>query len=103
MRYRIFHEILQRSLVKLPNLVIDLDYDYLSLVKHKTIKNLVCGDINHLPFPNNLFDLVTANMVFEHLNNPQQSLNEISRVLKIGGKLIFHTPNKWVILLWHRE
>lgn len=85
----------EKELVKLPNLVIGLDYDYPSLVKHKTIKNLVCGDINHLPFPDDLFDLVTANMVFEHLNNPQQSLNEISRVLKIGGKLIFHTPNKW--------
>ena len=84
----------EKKLIDIPNLIIGLDYDLLSLTKHKTIKNLVRGDISILPFPDNSFDMVTSNMVFEHLDNPQQQLNEISRVLKAGGKLIFHTPNK---------
>jgi ubiquinone/menaquinone biosynthesis C-methylase UbiE len=84
----------EKKLVTIPKLIVGLDYDWLSLTKHKTIKNLVRGDITKLPFPDNSFDLITSNMVFEHLNNPQQQLNEISRILKVGGKLIFHTPNK---------
>ena len=84
----------EKQLVNLPKLTVGLDYDWLSLSKHKTIQNLVRGDITQLPFSDNTFDLVTANMVFEHLNKPQLQLREISRILKVGGKLIFHTPNK---------
>jgi ubiquinone/menaquinone biosynthesis C-methylase UbiE len=75
-------------------MIVGLDYDWLSLSKHKTIKTLIRGDIGKLPFSDNSFDLVTANMVFEHLENPQEQLNEISRILQTGGRLIFHTPNK---------
>jgi len=32
-------------------------------------------------------------MVFEHLQEPENQLSEISRILKPGGTLIFHTPN----------
>lgn len=75
-------------------LIVGIDYDYLSLTKHKTITNKLRGDITNLPFPDSTFDLITSNMVFEHLDNPEEQLKEISRVLSKGGKLIFHTPNK---------
>lgn len=75
-------------------LIVGIDYDYLSLTKHKTITNLVRGNISKLPFPDNTFDIITSNMVFEHLENPEEQLKEIFRVLSRGGKLIFHTPNK---------
>ncbi len=42
---------------------------------------------------NESFDLITANMVVEHLDNPKAQLKEIHRVLKPGGLFIFHTPN----------
>jgi len=75
-------------------LIIGIDYDYLSLTKHKTIVNKIRGNITKLPFSDSTFDLITSNMVFEHLDNPEEQLKEISRVLSKGGKLIFHTPNK---------
>jgi ubiquinone/menaquinone biosynthesis C-methylase UbiE len=83
----------ENELVNKAQLVIGIDYDHLSLTKHKTIKNKVRGDITRLPFASNTFDLITSNMVFEHLDNPVKQLKEIARVLKKGGKLIFHTPN----------
>lgn len=46
-----------------------------------------------LPFADESFNLVTANMVFEHLKEPRRQLAEILRILKPGGILIFHTPN----------
>lgn len=83
----------ERYLVGKPSLFVGLDYDYYSLRNHKTIQVLVRGDISRLPFPSEAFDLVTSNMVFEHLSDPENQLKEILRILKPGGSLIFHTPN----------
>ena len=83
----------ERSLAARPHLLLGLDYDYNSLRNHKTIKHLIRGDISRLPFPSETFDLVTSNMVFEHLSDPESQLSEILRVLKPSGSLVFHTPN----------
>ncbi|MEN6360023.1 MAG: class I SAM-dependent methyltransferase [Smithella sp.] len=72
--------------------IIGLDYDLWSLQHHRSIKNLIRGDISSLPFPSDSFDLITSNMVFEHLQEPDVQLKEIHRILRPGGKLVFHTP-----------
>jgi len=73
--------------------VIGIDSDLNSLKRHATIQHRVGGDILRLPFRDNSFDLVTANMVFEHIKLPEIVLTEVYRVLKPGGILLFHTPN----------
>lgn len=83
----------EKTLIDRAGLMVGIDYDHLSLTKHKTINNRVRGDITELPFPDNTFDLITSNMVFEHLDDPEKQLKEVARVLSKGGKLIFHTPN----------
>lgn len=70
-----------------------IDYNLHSLVNHKTISRLIQGDIAHLPLKDNSFDVATANMVVEHLTNPDVQFREIQRILKPGGTFIFHTPN----------
>src|SRR5262249_62387141 len=62
---------------------------------HQTLTHRLRGDIGRLPFAADSFDLVTANMVVEHLDKPEQQIREIYRVLAPGGRLIFHTPNKF--------
>lgn len=44
-------------------------------------------------FPPAVFDIVIAKHVVEHLCHPEQSIAEMSRVLKSGGLLILATPN----------
>lgn len=83
----------ERALVKRPKTFVGLDYDYDSLKRHRTIQNRIRGDISQLPFRCDIFDLVTSNMVFEHLQKPEEQLEEIFRILKPGGVLVFHTPN----------
>lgn len=73
--------------------LVGIDSDLPSLLGHKTISRKVRGDLQALPFKDGYFDLVTANMVVEHLDKPQQVFQEIRRVLKSGGVFIFHTPN----------
>jgi SAM-dependent methyltransferase len=74
-------------------LVVGVDYDFSSLVKHRSIHHLARADARQLPFPDATFDLVTANMVVEHLDDPVAQFAEISRVLRPGGRFLFHTPN----------
>src|SRR5438045_2693854 len=46
------------------------------------------------------FDIVSANMVVEHLSDPGHTLAEIHRVLKPGGRFVFHTPSRFHWPLW---
>ncbi|MBM4332170.1 MAG: methyltransferase domain-containing protein [Deltaproteobacteria bacterium] len=87
-RYREEKKLMQKCKV-----VAGLDADLNSLRNHRTIKNRIRGDICVIPFANDSFDVITANMVFEHLQYPEIQLAEIYRVLKPRGRLIFHTPN----------
>lgn len=74
-------------------ILVGIDYERASLLRHQTISNLNRGDIGKLPFRENSFDVVTANWVVEHLNYPARQFMEIRRVLKPGGVFIFHIPN----------
>ena len=52
------------------------------------------GDVAHTPYADNTFDLVVANNVLEHLDDPRTVLAEVLRVLKPDGVFLFKTPNK---------
>jgi ubiquinone/menaquinone biosynthesis C-methylase UbiE len=73
--------------------IVGIDYDHHSLLHHRTISRRVRGDVSSLPFREDYFDLVTANMVVEHLSDPAAQFREVRRILKPGGYFIFHTPN----------
>ncbi|MEX0852192.1 MAG: methyltransferase domain-containing protein, partial [Bauldia sp.] len=46
------------------------------------------GDINHLPFVRNSFDVVTIHQVLHYLDDPERALAEAARVLRPGGRLL---------------
>lgn len=47
-----------------------------------------------IPYPDEYFDIVVSDNVLEHLENPNEVLLEILRVLKSGGVFLAKTPNK---------
>lgn len=53
----------------------------------------VRASAENLPFRDEIFYLVFAGEVLEHLNAPAQALNEWTRVLCTGGTLCLSTPN----------
>jgi len=70
---------------KLHPAVINLD-----LVLGETID--VCASAEHLPFPDEVFDLVLSQEVLEHVRDPFQAMSEMKRVLKKGGILYCQVP-----------
>ncbi len=52
------------------------------------------ADATAMPFRAGSFDLVTANMVLEHLERPEIVFSEVARVLVPGGLFAFVTPNR---------
>lgn len=72
---------------------VGLDPDLDALRKHRTLTDRVGGTLAALPFLDESFDVITANMVVEHLPAPASQFKEVARVLRPGGRFIFHTPN----------
>jgi len=54
---------------------------------------VVVGSEVELPFENNQFDLVTALDFLDYFPDPEEGLEEIHRVLKLGGRSCLLLPN----------
>ena len=57
--------------------------------------------LEHLPFGDGTFDLVTCNWVLYHLSDPQAGVVEIARVLRQGGRFVgmYNHPDH-LVELW---
>ncbi|MFH1565915.1 MAG: class I SAM-dependent methyltransferase [bacterium] len=72
----------------------------------KAVRNLekvkfVIGDITKgLPFEDGVFDKIIFTEVLEHLDDEQQALGELERVLKNDGKLALSVPHANYPFLW---
>ncbi len=84
----------EEALVTRAALMVGVDPVIAALHQHRTIPLRAAGDASYLPFAKGAFDLVTANMVVEHLANPLEQFREVRRVLRPGGRFVFHTPNR---------
>lgn len=88
---------------------VGVDPDQRSLWEHRApALHRLSGLVEHLPFPDESFDLVICSWVLEHLRHPQYGFAEIARVLRMpnpsagrpGGQFVFLTPNAWHPLTW---
>jgi SAM-dependent methyltransferase len=46
-----------------------------------------------LPFRNDQFELIEADHVLEHLNEPFETMSELHRILRPGGRLVVRVPH----------
>jgi ubiquinone/menaquinone biosynthesis C-methylase UbiE len=73
--------------------VVGIDADREALARHPHITKKAVGCLERLPFNSSSFDLLTANVVMEHVKYPALALSEVFRVLRPGGSFIFRTPS----------
>lgn len=86
--------VLQYLCEKFPNYIgVDIDEVALSICRKRGLKVQKIDD--KLPFPDRTFDIVTNDVVLEHVKDPHLLLMEICRVLKPDGILYITTANKY--------
>jgi ubiquinone/menaquinone biosynthesis C-methylase UbiE len=73
---------------------VGIDMDWVGLRRHPQLNDRVFGNLEQLPFASESFDLITANMVVEHLQDADAVLREVRRLLRPSGRFLFHTPNQ---------
>jgi SAM-dependent methyltransferase len=73
---------------------VGIDLDRESLRDHDAYRDKLMATAEALPFADDTFDVVSANMVVEHVADPAAMLREIRRVLRPGGAFVFHTSNR---------
>jgi SAM-dependent methyltransferase len=75
--------------------VVGLDIEFERLKEAQSLEITVLNGVGeHLPFPNNSYNLVLSHEVLEHVQDDQATINEIVRVLKPGGRLVLFCPNR---------
>jgi SAM-dependent methyltransferase len=79
---------------------VGIDLDLASLRDHGAYRDKLMAPAETLPFADGSFDLVSANMVVEHVADPRRMLAEIHRVLRPGGAFAFHTSSRLHWPLW---
>lgn len=83
----------QDAVVGQSRMVAGIDLDWQGLRNHTAIDRRIFGDLSKLPFRSGSWDVISANMVMEHLEDPDAVLREVHRTLSPGGTFVFHTPN----------
>lgn len=67
-------------------------YSAAAVVPEAHLQIAVC---EHLPYPDNFFDLILSHEVLEHVHNDRAAACEIVRALKPGGRAVIFVPNRW--------
>jgi ubiquinone/menaquinone biosynthesis C-methylase UbiE len=84
--------------------VCDLSLFMLKQAKNKGRLLTVRTHVEHLPFPNESFERIVVVDALHHFCDQRESIQELLRVLKTGGRLVIEEPNidnfmiKWLAL-----
>jgi len=78
---------------------IDILLENLQAAKERLPEHdFVLGDVHALPFKSGSFDEELCSHLIEHVTNPEQLIEEVSRVLKRRGVLTLEAPNGYGLL-----
>ncbi len=99
-----------KSLQNSTHFVVGLDFEptFLRCAKQDAREaEVLAASLEDAPLRAEIFDTVLCLGVIEHIETPSRGLQEISRVLKPGGRLILLVPNHFSLLsvifaLYHR-
>ncbi len=83
----------QERLVRRAAFLVGVDVND-GIARHRLLTYRIKAIGEQLPFKDGTFDLVTANMVMEHVVDPASFLQDVFRVLRPGGHFLFVTPNR---------
>jgi SAM-dependent methyltransferase len=79
----------------LPKFLVRKDLDTQKILEAKSRVDFSCSNALFLPFKERCFDIVICSQMLEHVQKPEEILNEIRRILKSDGKLFVSVPNRF--------
>jgi SAM-dependent methyltransferase len=82
-------------------LAVDLRFPENNVLRNVDKVHMVVADACFLPFRDGLFDVVSLFSVIEHVLDQRRSLEDVMRVLKPGGYLVVHVPNRFFPIELH--
>lgn len=82
----------QKALVARSGGLVGIDVDS-AIHEHPLLTHRLLGIGNAMPFRPGSFEVVSANVVMEHVDDPARLLAEVGAVLSSRGSFTFHTPN----------
>jgi len=71
---------------------VDISSQAVDFCRRRGLDSVKLGAIEHLPYDDSSFDLVTALDVIEHLDDDVAGLREIRRVLRRDGRVLLFVP-----------
>lgn len=76
-------------------LVFGLEYDFERALEARQIsRQVISGAGEYLPYISGSFDAIVSHEVIEHVQNDRQSVTEMVRVLRPGGRILLFCPNR---------
>jgi SAM-dependent methyltransferase len=81
--------------------VFGIDYSYNMVKRVRTkygTKNVLVSSLYHVPFKQQVFDIIIVQGVFQHLETQEDAIFEMYRCLRHGGLIILNTKNKRMII-----
>jgi SAM-dependent methyltransferase len=73
--------------------VVGIDISAAALAENPDLDERIVGDLETYPLPPDTFDLAVCWDVLEHLRRPDLALDNLTRSLKPGGRLVLGLPN----------
>jgi SAM-dependent methyltransferase len=90
--HKVLHVAPEQSFINRFRALNNLDYTTADLVSPLADVRM---DIQQIPAPDNVYDVVICNHVLEHVDDDIAAMKEIFRVLKPGGWAILQVPIEW--------
>ncbi|MCS6908895.1 MAG: class I SAM-dependent methyltransferase [Anaerolineales bacterium] len=72
---------------------LEIDWERAYAARRRGLE-VLCAAAEHLPFSDQAFDLILSHEVLEHVRNDRQAMEEMTRVLREGGRLVLFVPNR---------
>jgi SAM-dependent methyltransferase len=80
---------------------LDIEFERVAEGRHNGIDRLLTAVGEHLPFPDNSFDVLFSHEVLEHVQDDRASCREMVRVLRPGGRVVIFVPNRLYLFETH--
>lgn len=91
---------------KLPVVGVDVAQNLVEYaIEQGRVSSAVICDVSRIELPSDYADIVVAAEIVEHLDDPDEALNEVRRILRTNGTLVLTVPydtffSAWRSLFW---